>query len=172
MLIAIDGYNFIKQSPELRRLEQIELQKAREGLIEQLRKYRRLKGHSIIVVFDGRQEGRLTGHRERFGGIDVVFSKPGEKADDVLKRLASEKREGITVVTSDRDVALFAEKKGATTIPVPDWAAKMEMAQFYTLKGSQEEPMATLRSVAPTKKGPSHRLPKAKRKAAAAFKKL
>ena len=33
MLLAIDGYNFIKQFPELRRLEQIELQKAREGLI-------------------------------------------------------------------------------------------------------------------------------------------
>jgi predicted RNA-binding protein with PIN domain len=172
MLIAVDGYNFIKQSPELRRLEQIELQKAREGLCEQLRKYKRLKGHSIIVVFDGRQEGRLAGHRERFGGIEVIFSKPGEKADEVLKRLASEKRGGITVVTSDRDVALFAEKKGATTIPVFDLAEKMEMAQFYALKGSQEESMPSLRSVAPTKKGPSHRLPKAKRKATAAFKKL
>jgi len=172
MIIAVDGYNFIKQSPELRRLEQIELRKGREGLCEQLRHYKRLKGHSIIVVFDGRQEGRWAGHRERIGGIDVIFSKPGEKADEVLKRLASEKRGGITVVTSDRDVALFAEKKGATTISVSDLAEKMEMAQFYALKGSRENPMAPLRSVAPTKKGPSHRLPKAKRKATAAFKKL
>jgi hypothetical protein len=172
MLIAVDGYNFIKQSPELRKLEQIELQKAREGLLEQLRSYKRLKGHSFIVVFDGRQEGRLAGHRERSGGIEVIFSKPGEKADDVLKRLASEKREGITVVTSDRDVALFAEKKGATAVSVSDWAEKMEMVKFYDMKGSREEPSALMRSVAPTKKGPGYRLPKAKRKAAATFKKL
>jgi predicted RNA-binding protein with PIN domain len=172
MLIAVDGYNFIKQSPELRRLEQIELQKAREGLLEQLRSYKRLKGHSFIVVFDGRQEGRLAGQRERSGGIEVIFSKPGEKADEVLKRLASEKREGIAVVTSDRDVASFAEKKGATAIPAADWAEKMEMARLHTVKGGGEESSAPIRSVAPAKKGPAHRLPKAKRKAAATFKKL
>ncbi|MFH1756597.1 MAG: NYN domain-containing protein [Pseudomonadota bacterium] len=172
MLIAVDGYNFIKQSPELRRLEQIELQRAREGLLEQLRHYKRLKGHSFIVVFDGRQEGRWAGHRERIGGIDVIFSKPGEKADEVLKRLASEKRGGITVVTSDRDVASFAEKKGAATVSAADWAEKMEMAQFYAVKGGEEEPSAPIRSVAPAKKGPAHRLPKAKRKATAIFKKL
>ena len=63
MFIAIDGYNFIKQAPGLRRLEQIELQRAREGLIDQLAQYKRLKGHSIIVVFDGWQAGSLAGHR-------------------------------------------------------------------------------------------------------------
>ncbi len=172
MLIAVDGYNFIKQSPALRQLEQIELQKAREGLFEQLRSYKRLKGHSFIVVFDGRQEGFSAGHRERSGGIEVIFSRPGEKADEVLKRLASEKRGGITVVTSDRDVASFAEKKGATTLSVADWAEKMEMARFYEVKGGEEESSAPMRSVAPAKKGPAHRLPKAKRKAAATFKKL
>lgn len=172
MFIAIDGYNFIKQSPELRKLEQIELQKAREGLIEQLARYKRLKGHSITVVFDGWQEGSLAGHRERSRGIEVIFSKPGEKADDVLKRLSAEKREGITVVTSDRDVALFAEKKGATAIPVSDFAEKMEMARFYALKGSEREAPSPIRSIAPTKKGPSHRLAKSQRKAAAAAKKL
>ena len=172
MLIAIDGYNFIKQSPELQRLEQVELQKAREGLIEQLRRYKRLKGHSIIVVFDGRQEGPLAGHRERSGGIDVIFSKPGEKADDVLKRVSAEKRGGIMVVTSDRDVAYFAEKKGATVIDVPDFAERMEMARYYDLKGSGQEPPESARLIAPAKKGPSHRLPKSQRKTRAAAKKL
>ncbi len=172
MLIAIDGYNLIKQSPALRRLEQIELQQAREGLLEQLRNYKRLKGHSFIVVFDGQQEGGLPGHRERSAGIEVIFSKPGEKADEILKRLASEKREGILVVTSDRDVAFFAEKKGAAIASAADWAEKMEMVQFYSVKGGEEGPSVQIRSVAPAKKGPARRLPKAKRKSAAAFKKL
>ena len=172
MFIAIDGYNFIKQSPELRRLEQIELQKAREGLIEQLAQYKRLRGHSIAVVFDGRQTGSLAGHRERSKGIEVIFSRPGEKADDVLKRLSAEKKEGMTVVTSDRDVALFSEKKGATAIPVSDFAEKMEMARFYVLKGTERETIVPDRPIAPAKKGPAYRLSKAKRKAASKIKKL
>jgi hypothetical protein len=170
MLLAIDGYNFIKQSPELRRLEQIELQKAREGLIERLAHYKRMKGHAITVVFDGGPQG--TGHREHSRGIDVIFSKPGEKADDVLKRLAAEKGGGLTVVTSDRDVALFAEKKGAIAIPVSDFAGRMEMARFYELKGGEDEPISADRSVAPSKKGPSRRLSKSQRKTTAAIKKL
>jgi len=172
MLLAIDGYNFIKQSPELRRLEQIELRKAREGLIERLARYKRLKGHAITVVFDGGPQGTGTGHRDHSRGIEVIFSKPGEKADDVLKRLAAEKGGGLTVVTSDRDVALFAEKKGAIAIPVSDFAARMEMVQFYELKGNEEEPVFADRSVAPSKKGPSRRLSKAQRRATAAIKKL
>jgi predicted RNA-binding protein with PIN domain len=172
MFIAIDGYNFIKQSPELRRLEQIELQKAREGLIERLAQYKRMRSHAITVVFDGGPQGTGTGHRAHSRGIEVIFSKPGEKADDVLKRLAAEKGGGVTVVTSDRDVALFAEKKGAVAIPVSDFAARMEMAQFYELKGSGNEPISADRSVAPSKKGPSRRLSKSRRKATAAIKKL
>ena len=172
MLIAIDGYNFIKQSPDLRRLEQIELQKAREGLIERLAQYKRLKGHAITVVFDGGPQGTLAGNRGRSRGIEIIFSKPGEKADDVLKRLAAEKKGGITIVTSDREVALFAEKKGAIAIPVPDFTEKMEMARFYSLKGSETETLSPDRSIAPSKKGPSHRLSKSQRKAAAAARKL
>jgi predicted RNA-binding protein with PIN domain len=172
MFIAIDGYNFIKQAPGLRRLEQIELQKAREGLIDQLAQYKRLKGHSIIVVFDGWQAGSLAGHRERSKGIEVIFSKPGDKADDVLKRLSAEKRGGITIVSSDRDVALFAEKKGAAAIPVSDFAEKMEMARFYALKGGERETAVSDRPIAPAKKGPARRLSKAQRRGASKAKKL
>jgi predicted RNA-binding protein with PIN domain len=172
MLLAIDGYNFIKQSPELRRLEQVELRKAREGLIERLAHYKRLKGHAITVVFDGGPLGTGGGHPEHSRGVQVIFSKPGEKADDVLKRLAAEKGGGVTVVTSDRDVALFAGKKGAIAVPVSDFEERMEMARLYDLKGSENEPISADRPIAPTKKGPSRRLSKSRRKATAAIKKL
>ena len=172
MFIAVDGYNFIKQSPDLRKLEQIELQKAREGLVERLARYKRVKGHLITVVFDGWQEGRLAAHRERSRGIEIVFSKAGEKADDVLKRLAAEKKGGALVVTSDRDVASFAEKKGAGVISASDFAEKMEMARFYDLKGGAEEEEPRDRSVAPDKKGPSRRLSKSQRRRVATSKKL
>ena len=172
MFIALDGYNFIKQSQELRRLEQVELQKAREGLIDQLAQYKRLKGHMITVVFDGWQQGRMTGHRERSKGIEVIFSRVGEKADEVLKRLAAEKKGGILIVTSDQEVASFAEKKGSNVVSAPDFAEKMDMARFYDLKGGGGEEILPDRPVAPDKKGPSRRLSKSRRKGIAAARKL
>jgi predicted RNA-binding protein with PIN domain len=172
MLLAIDGYNFIKQSPELRRLEEIELQKAREGLIERLARYKRIKGHAILVVFDGWQAGKTAGHRERSRGIEIIFSRIGERADEVLKRLSAEKREGVTIVTSDNDVAFHAEKKGATVISAADFADKMEMAEYFDQKGEAEEADDSRRVADTTKKGPSRRLSKARRKAFAVAKKL
>jgi len=172
MLIAIDGYNFIKQSPELRALEQVELQKAREGLIENLARYKRVKGHSIIVVFDGGQQGRPGEKGGSSRGIQVIFSGSGEKADDVLKRFAAEKKDGILLVTSDREIANFAEKKGAKVLPVSDFAEKMEMAQYFALKGSAGEDKSPDRPIAPEKKGPTRRLSKSRRKTLSAAKKL
>jgi hypothetical protein len=172
MHIAIDGYNYLKQSPDLRRLEQVELQKAREGLIEQLARYKRLKGHTILLVFDGRQTGGLAGHRQRSRGIEIIFPGVGEKADDVLKRLSAEKREGITIVTSDNEVAFHAEKKGSPVISAADFRERLEMANFYDLKGGREETENLGRGVDTSRKGPSRRLPKAQRKTLAARKKL
>jgi len=172
MLIAVDGYNYIKQSPDLRRLEQVELQKAREGLIAQMARYKRMKGHTIIVVFDGWQTGGLAGRRERSRGIEVLFSRAGEKADEVLKRLAAEKREGITIVTSDNGIAFEAEKKGSPVISAEDFAERVAMADFYDLKGGSEETETLGRGVDTTRKGPSRRLPKSQRKVLAARRKL
>ena len=172
MLLAIDGYNFIKQTPNLRKLEEIELQKAREGLIGQLAQYKKIKGHSIMVVFDGWQTGSSAGHRERSRGIEIIFSRVGEKADDVLKRLAAEKRDGVTIVTSDNDVAFFAEKKGSAVISVPEFEDKMEMAKYLDVKGGTGESDSLKRFSDTTKKGPSRRLSKSHRKAIAKAKKL
>jgi uncharacterized protein len=172
MLLAIDGYNYIKQNPNLRKLEEIELQKAREGLIGQLAQYKKIKGHSIIVVFDGWQAGTSAGRRERSRGIEILFSKAGEKADDILKHLAAEKRDGIAIVTSDNDVAFYAAKKGAAVISATEFEDKMEMARYLDVKGGAEE-SDSFRCFSDTmKKGPSRRLPKSQRKTIAKAKKL
>jgi hypothetical protein len=172
MLLAIDGYNFIKQSPNLRRAEQIELRKAREGLIEELARYKRLKGHAILVVFDGRQVGGPADRREKARGIEVVFSRAGEKADDVLKRMAEEKREGITIVTSDNEVAYHSGKCGSPVISAAEFGERMAMAKLFDLKGGPEDSEPSGRGVDTHKRGPSRRLPKSQRKNLAARRKL
>jgi predicted RNA-binding protein with PIN domain len=172
MRIAIDGYNFIKGVAGYQRLERVDLQKARERLIEDLARYKRIKGHSVTVVFDGIGDGGPAGGRQRPRGIEVIYSRGGEKADEILKRLAEERRSGLMVVTSDREVALFSEKKGASVLPVADFAAKMEMAQFYDLKGGGADGPPDERTVARSKKGPARRLSKANRRHSTAARKL
>ncbi|MGB9700932.1 MAG: NYN domain-containing protein [Thermodesulfobacteriota bacterium] len=172
MHIAVDGYNFIKQSPSLRALEKADLQKAREKLIELLAEYKRFKGHAITVVFDGAQEISRGIQKERQRGVEIIFSRSGEKADDVLKRMAAEKKKGIVIVTSDREIAHFAAKKGAASISIEDFNTRIEMARIFSIKAGGEEKESGYRPLAPQKKGPAHRLPKRKRRAELSFKKL
>ncbi|MEN8246931.1 MAG: NYN domain-containing protein [Thermodesulfobacteriota bacterium] len=51
--IIIDGYNLIRQSPELSYLDRQDLQQGREALLGMLAAYKKIKHHQITVVFDG-----------------------------------------------------------------------------------------------------------------------
>lgn len=89
----------------------------RDKLIRLLTEYKRIKGHDITVVFDGWKSG---GHREASmvaGGVRVIYSRLGETADSVIKRMIErEKREWI-VVSSDREIAAYAWSCGAVSVP-------------------------------------------------------
>ena len=170
--LIVDGYNLLTLTGRIGAGTSLHSEMARESFLRDLAAYRQRKSHPITVVFDGWQQGRLAGHRERSKGIEVIFSKVGEKADDVLKRLAAEKKDGVLIVTSDQEVASYAQKKGSSVVSAADFGEKMEMARFYDLKGGGGEEIFPDRPVAPDKKGPSRRLSKSKRKEIAAAKKL
>ena len=93
---------------------------------DQLSTYQKLKPCDITVVFDGWQGGWSTEKRERKKGIDLIFSKLGEKADEVIKRLVREKGSGAIVITSDREISRFAERVAVAVIPSEQFREKME----------------------------------------------
>ncbi len=99
--LIIDGYNIIRQSPELLSKESQDLRWGREALLEKLAAYRRLKKHPITIVFDGCLTGEYLGNRDRFQGMLIIYSRRGEKADDVIKRLADRERERSLIISSD-----------------------------------------------------------------------
>ena len=170
--IIIDGYNLIRQSSALRPYDSQDIAQGREKLIAMLVSYRTLKHHPILVVFDGWQDGGLTEHRTREKGIDVIFSKRGEKADEVIKRLVSRLREELIVVTSDREIINFCQNRRCEVIPSPAFEEKMEGALLLSIKGMAEEDEKPLSPLSTKKKGPSKKLPKAKRKLEQRLKKL
>ncbi|MEA2013957.1 MAG: NYN domain-containing protein [Thermodesulfobacteriota bacterium] len=134
MHIIIDGYNLIRQSDSLRGLERFSLEQGRNGLIKKVAGYRRLKKHKITVVFDGWMNGSVREERLREDGVYIVYSRRGETADEVIKRMAMTGRGGeIIVVTSDRDVAGSAVRAGGVAISSPEFEARMKEEEMMAV---------------------------------------
>jgi hypothetical protein len=165
LYIVIDGYNLIRQSVLLSRLDDQALELGREALIDFLAAYKRVKGHQISVVFDGINAPIFSQQRERLKGIDIRFSRSGEQADAVIKRMADRLKEKALVVTSDKEVADFAVEKGATAVSSLEFEEKMQMAVLMEMKGTDESGQNSGWKPTTQKKGPRKRLPrKARRK--------
>jgi predicted RNA-binding protein with PIN domain len=169
--IVIDGYNLIRQSNSLSALDRQDLQLGREALLDMLSAYKRIKGHTITVVFDGINAPQFSQHKDRIKGIKVKFSRRGESADAVIKRMTAQLREKALVVSSDLDVIHFAASKGSATINSPGFEEKMAMAVYMDTKGMESEEAG---GWVPTtkKKGPGRRLSKKKRRSRVKIKKL
>ena len=169
MHLIIDGYNLLHVNRSLIRLNAIQLQWERDRLIDQLSAYQKLKPCEITVVFDGWQGGWNTEKRERKKGIELIYSKLGEKADEVIKRLVKGEGSGTIVITSDREVTRFAERMEVAVIPSEQFQEKLEVSadKFEEIFEEGEEEGKGLK-----KKGPSRRLSKREKRARAASKKL
>jgi len=169
--IIIDGYNLIRQSPSLSVLDSQEMQLGREALIDLLAKYKRVKHHKITVVFDGTNALSFSGHRDYINGIEIKFSRFGESADSVIKKIAAGEKEKALVVSSDRDVADSAYLSGAAVIGSIEFEEKLEMAAYsdgFSVDGEDKGGWIPTTK----KKGPSRRLPRKKRRSIAKLKKL
>jgi len=166
MHIIIDGYNLIRQSEALRRFERFGLEVGRKELIRLLSLYRKSRGHKITVVFDGWMSGPPVEEREREGSIIVVYSKRGEKADEVIKRMVSKKEEETVVVTSDRDLADSISRRGSAAIPALTFESRLHAADANLPNdtgGEKEEKTDGDTARGTKKKGPSRKMSKKKK---------
>ena len=140
------------------------LEAQRERFLQALSQYRVQKYHEVIVVFDGEKGGWDTESHERTMGIVIVYSRLGEKADDVIKKMVKDDDVEYTVITSDKEVASFAETHGHTAIPSEDFIPKLRMrggtaSAEWKDEGDEEYCFVTVK-----KKGNPNKLSKAARK--------
>jgi uncharacterized protein len=157
MRIVVDGYNYIRQT-DLRRFEIISLERGRNELIKRLATYKRAKGYNITVVFDGIIGGAISRERDRSAGISIIYSRRGETADEVIKLLIEKSAEELIVVSSDRAIALAAERKGFTPVNSRTFAGKIADAESWSSMEKEDD-----HSLRKDKKGPSRRVPRRKR---------
>ncbi len=114
----IDGYNLMKNDPELAMFIRNGLEFAREGLIKRVEMAAGLKqARSITIVFDGNKNGQAVETRQRRGRIVIIFSKLGETADDIIKRLVAEHTTPaeVKVITRDWELKDAARQAGQTS---------------------------------------------------------
>jgi predicted RNA-binding protein with PIN domain len=168
MHLIIDGYNLLHITLPLFQGASADLQQGREQLIEQLSSYRQKKPCDLTVVFDGWRGGWATEKRQRKRGIDLIFSKLGETADEVIKRLVKERGSGAVVVTSDRDISKYAQRMSAAVISSEQFRERIEHSSLQAegQEAFEEEETGS------SKKGPSRRLSKKEKRLRAALKKL
>ncbi len=169
MHLIIDGYNLLHATHSLNRLNSIQLRWERDRLIDQLSVYQKHKPSRITVVFDGWLGGWATEKRETQKGIEVIYSRLGEKADEVIKRSVREKGSEAIVITSDREISKFAERMGVGVIPSEQFREKLE-GSSYRVEGSREEDEEEEKGS--RKKGLSRKPSKKEKRARAALKKL
>ncbi|MBI4001764.1 MAG: NYN domain-containing protein [Nitrospira defluvii] len=124
--LLVDGYNLVGSAGMAVPAGSGRLEAARETLLKNLAGYRQRKGHAITVVFDGWQGGLGAEHREFHSGVEVVYSKRGERADQVIQRLARLYGRECAVVSSDHEVVNAARAAGAFVIGAAEFRAKLQ----------------------------------------------
>lgn len=112
-LIVLDGYNIVHRAPQLKPGPGRTLRESREKLVNLLSWMMGGEPARFLVVWDG-AEG--SGRDERSGRVEVRYSRPPEKADDLIRRIVEtevERVDRVTVVTADLEVARHARAMGA-----------------------------------------------------------
>lgn len=97
----------------------------------------------------------------RRAGVDIVFSRAGQTADDFIKRMAEREGSRCIVISSDREVQVAARSRGAVAIDVQEFEARLRAApsegSVETQNDEEDE------RVCSSKKGNPRKLSKAER---------
>ncbi|HLS66384.1 MAG TPA: NYN domain-containing protein [Pseudogracilibacillus sp.] len=102
-VLVVDGYNIIGDWDELKKLKQRDIGLARDRLIEILIEYRAYTKRRVIIVFDALYV-KGTESKQRINGVEIIFTKENETADECIERLIKSLknvRNQVYVATSD-----------------------------------------------------------------------
>jgi predicted RNA-binding protein with PIN domain len=101
--ILVDGYSLLHSWPALAPGKARHSAMAREELVRRLTEYHDAIGTAITVVFDGAGERGRPGEMTSTRGMEVLFSRSGQTADDIIERASAQlaKLGEVLVVTDD-----------------------------------------------------------------------
>jgi len=101
--LFVDGYNIINSWEELQETAETSIEAARQELIDIMIEYQSYRDINLIVVFDAYKVKGTSLRKEKYGKLEVVFTKENETADAYIERKLDEigRIRKVTVATSD-----------------------------------------------------------------------
>ncbi len=126
--ILVDGYNIIFAWEELNKVAKVNIDGARDKLLDIMSNYQGYKGNTVIVVFDAYNVNR---HKEtiyKHNNIYVVFTKEAETADMYIAKTTHQmaNKYKVTVATSDALEQLIIMGHGALRMSAMNFKEEVE----------------------------------------------
>lgn len=102
--LLVDGYNIIFAWEDLKELAAVNIDGAREKLMDILCNYQGFKKSTLILVFDAYKVKGNPGSVETYHNIHVVYTKEAGTADQYIEKTVHEigRKYRVTVATSDQ----------------------------------------------------------------------
>jgi predicted RNA-binding protein with PIN domain len=113
--LIVDGYNIIFAWKDLNELSRVNIDSARDKLLDILSDYQGYKGCPVMVVFDAYKRKDHPGAKSRYHNLDVVYTKTDETADAYIERTVHQigGKYRVTVATNDGLEQLTVMSQGA-----------------------------------------------------------
>ena len=126
--LLVDGYNIIFAWEELNELSKVNLDSARDALIDICKNYNGSTGGNLILVFDAYKVKGNPGSVNLFDNIYVVYTKEAETADQYIEKTVHKmaKNNDITVATSDGLEQMIIYGEGATRLSAREFKEEVE----------------------------------------------
>lgn len=127
-ILLVDGYNIIFAWPDLKELVKVNVDAARDKLMDILCNYQGYKKHMVIVVFDGYKVPGNIGEVMKYHNLYVVYTKEAETADQYIEKIVHkmDRKYRVTVATSDALEQVIIMGKGAQSISANDLFSEIE----------------------------------------------
>lgn len=126
--LIVDGYNIIFAWKDLNELSRVNIDSARDKLLDILSNYQGYKGCPVLVVFDAYKRKEHPGAKSKYHNLDVVYTKTDETADAYIERTVHEigHKYRVTVATNDGLEQLTVMSQGALRMSAENLRQEIE----------------------------------------------
>ena len=142
--LLVDGYNIIFAWEELRELAAVNIDSARDKLMDICCNYQGYQGCTLILVFDSYKVKGNPGSVQKYHNIYVVYTKEAETADQYIEKTVHKiaKKHHVTVATSDGLEQMIIWGDGAVRMSARGFqeaveAASAQLREQYLPTGKQ-----------------------------------
>jgi len=129
--LLVDGYNIIHAWEDLKELSKINIEAARNKLMDILCNYQGFKKCVLIVVFDAYKVDGYELEIQKYHNIHVVYTKQAETADMYIEKVVHEigRQYNVRVATSDRVEQVVTLGQGGTLVSAREFLEEVEIVR-------------------------------------------